>query len=136
MWRRLEGKTGIIIAFILGLALATGTTASAAMLITSKQIKNGTIKMKDLSPQVRAKIQAPGPAGVAGPQGAPGATGVAGPTGLTGPFRDYLRAHRQTARAYEKLKRELADRYRNDREAYTQGKTGFVQAVLARASSG
>jgi GrpB-like predicted nucleotidyltransferase (UPF0157 family) len=51
-------------------------------------------------------------------------------------FRDYLRAHRQTARAYEKLKRELADRYRNDREAYTQGKTGFVQAVLARASSG
>ncbi len=85
MWRRLEGKTGIIIAFILGLALATGTTASAAMLITSKQIKNGTIKMKDLSPKVRAKIQTPGPAGVAGPQGAPGATGVAGPTGPAGP---------------------------------------------------
>ena len=85
MWRRLEGKTGIIIAFILGLALATGTTASAAMLITSKQIKNGTIKMKDLSPKVRAKIQTPGPAGVAVPQGAPGATVVAGPTGPAGP---------------------------------------------------
>jgi hypothetical protein len=82
MRRRLHGTTGIAIAFILGVALATGTTASAAMLITSKQIKNGTIKMKDLSPKVRAKIEAPG---VAGPQGAPGATGVAGPTGPAGP---------------------------------------------------
>lgn len=50
-------------------------------------------------------------------------------------FRDHLRAHRETARAYEQLKRELADRHRNDREAYTLGKTNFVRKVLARASS-
>lgn len=86
MWRRLQGKTGIVIAFILGLALATGTTASAAMLITSKQIKNGTIKMRDLSPKVRAKIAAAGPSGAPGQPGAPGATGPLGPTGPAGKF--------------------------------------------------
>ncbi|MBK9434071.1 MAG: GrpB family protein [Micrococcales bacterium] len=48
-------------------------------------------------------------------------------------IRDYLR--HGTARAYEQLKRELADRHRNDREAYTLGKTNFVRKVLARASS-
>ncbi len=48
-------------------------------------------------------------------------------------FRDYLRAHPATARAYEELKKDLAARFPHDREAYTDGKTDFIQAVLRQA---
>ena len=47
-------------------------------------------------------------------------------------FRDALRAEPETARAYEELKRRLADEHRHDREAYTAAKTEFVEGVLAR----
>ena len=47
-------------------------------------------------------------------------------------FRDALRAEPETARAYEELKRRLADEHALDREAYTVAKTEFVEAVLAR----
>jgi GrpB-like predicted nucleotidyltransferase (UPF0157 family) len=48
-------------------------------------------------------------------------------------FRDYLRTHPETAHRYEQLKRELADRFRTDREAYTQAKAEFVARVVAAA---
>src|SRR5438105_8172350 len=48
-------------------------------------------------------------------------------------FRDYIRAHREQARRYETLKRDLARRYEHDREAYTDSKTEFVLATLAKA---
>ena len=48
-------------------------------------------------------------------------------------FRDHLRAKPEEARRYEALKRELAQRYRGDRVAYNDGKTEFVEAVLAKA---
>jgi GrpB-like predicted nucleotidyltransferase (UPF0157 family) len=48
-------------------------------------------------------------------------------------FRDYLIAHPQTARAYERLKIELATAHPNDRVAYTKGKTAFIQRITARA---
>ncbi len=48
-------------------------------------------------------------------------------------FRDCLRSHPEVARQYETLKRELARRYASDRDAYTEGKTEFVKAVLERA---
>jgi len=48
-------------------------------------------------------------------------------------FRDYLREHPEAARQYEALKRDLAARFRNDRPAYNDGKTDFVEAVLAKA---
>lgn len=51
-------------------------------------------------------------------------------------FRDYLRAHPGTAREYARLKHELARRFRYDREAYTDAKTGFVEGVLERARMG
>jgi GrpB-like predicted nucleotidyltransferase (UPF0157 family) len=53
-------------------------------------------------------------------------------------FRDYLRTHPETARQYEVLKRDLANRFPNDREAYTEAKTAFVESVLAlaRATAG
>ena len=45
-------------------------------------------------------------------------------------FRDRLRTDPDVARAYVALKRELASRYRDDRPAYTEGKTGFIEATL------
>ena len=48
-------------------------------------------------------------------------------------FRDYLRAHPETTREYSRLKHDLADRFRDDREAYIGAKTGFVSAVVERA---
>lgn len=48
-------------------------------------------------------------------------------------FRDYLRAHPERARAYEALKRDLAVRFRHDREGYTQGKAEFVRELTELA---
>jgi GrpB-like predicted nucleotidyltransferase (UPF0157 family) len=46
-------------------------------------------------------------------------------------FRDSLRADSWLALRYAELKRRLAARFRFDRDAYTNGKTGFVEAVLS-----
>ena len=51
-------------------------------------------------------------------------------------FRDYLLTHADEARAYEALKKDAALRFANDRAAYMEAKTGFVEAALRRASSG
>ncbi len=48
-------------------------------------------------------------------------------------FRDYLRAHPDEARRYEDLKRDLAARFPDDREAYTDGKTEYVYGVMQKA---
>jgi GrpB-like predicted nucleotidyltransferase (UPF0157 family) len=48
-------------------------------------------------------------------------------------FRDYLRRHADVAREYAALKRELAARYRFDREAYTESKGPFVMRITALA---
>jgi len=48
-------------------------------------------------------------------------------------FRDALRAHPDTAARYAALKGELATRYREDREGYTEAKTAFVREVTAKA---
>jgi GrpB-like predicted nucleotidyltransferase (UPF0157 family) len=45
-------------------------------------------------------------------------------------FRDYLIRHREIAEKYETLKLELADKFRNDREAYTNGKSDFVEKII------
>ena len=48
-------------------------------------------------------------------------------------FRDWLRAHPDDAARYAALKRDLAERFKSDREAYTEAKTEFIQAIFARA---
>ncbi len=50
-------------------------------------------------------------------------------------FRDYLICHPERAARYGRLKRELAELHRDDRAAYTDGKTAFVRETeaLARA---
>jgi GrpB-like predicted nucleotidyltransferase (UPF0157 family) len=50
-------------------------------------------------------------------------------------FRDYLLAHPEDARAYLELKRRLAEQYRHDRRAYTDGKAAFIECILARTRS-
>lgn len=66
------------------LAVAAVSGAGASALITSAQIKDGSILARDLSPSLRAQIAAPGPAGPVGPQGASGLPGAVGATGPTG----------------------------------------------------
>ncbi len=48
-------------------------------------------------------------------------------------FRDYLREHADAAAEYAALKCDLAELYRRNRGAYIEGKTAFVEAILARA---
>jgi GrpB-like predicted nucleotidyltransferase (UPF0157 family) len=50
-------------------------------------------------------------------------------------FRDYLRADPEARDAYARLKRDLADRYRDDRLAYNEAKTGFILDTLSEAYS-
>jgi GrpB-like predicted nucleotidyltransferase (UPF0157 family) len=46
-------------------------------------------------------------------------------------FRDRLRSDAQVAEEYARLKRDLAARHRHDREAYTEGKSDFIQGVVS-----
>lgn len=48
-------------------------------------------------------------------------------------FRNYLRTHVDAALEYERLKRDLAERFAEDREAYTLAKTAFIAEATARA---
>jgi len=48
-------------------------------------------------------------------------------------FRDYLRSHAEVALEYERVKQALAQRHRDDREAYTDAKGPFIQRVLTLA---
>ncbi|MCM3902740.1 MAG: GrpB family protein [Pyrinomonadaceae bacterium] len=48
-------------------------------------------------------------------------------------FRDYLRRCPEVAKEYENLKKELAQKHAEDREAYTEGKAAFIGSVLEAA---
>jgi GrpB-like predicted nucleotidyltransferase (UPF0157 family) len=50
-------------------------------------------------------------------------------------FRDHLRADADARRRYLALKQELAEQHRNDREAYSDAKSAFIDAIVA-ASGG
>jgi GrpB-like predicted nucleotidyltransferase (UPF0157 family) len=45
-------------------------------------------------------------------------------------FRDILRQQPHLIEAYSNLKKDLAKRYKDNREGYTKGKTEFVTAVI------
>lgn len=78
---RFQGRVRMLLAFVLGLVVATAGTATAGKLITGKQIKNGSITKKDLSSAIRAQLAE---AGRPGPQGATGPIGPMGPKGDKG----------------------------------------------------
>jgi Collagen triple helix repeat (20 copies) len=66
-------------------ALGVGaTSATAGSLITSANIKDGTIHMRDLAPTLQKKITRAGKPGPQGANGANGATGAAGSNGTNG----------------------------------------------------
>ena len=48
-------------------------------------------------------------------------------------FRDYLIEKPELARQYENLKKDLAAKYRHNRDQYTEGKTDFVMQVTKEA---
>lgn len=48
-------------------------------------------------------------------------------------FRDHLRAHPEEREAYARMKREVSARYRGDRIAYNEAKTGFILEAMERA---
>jgi hypothetical protein len=64
---------------LLALMVATGGTSYAAVKITSKDIKDHTITVKDLSPKTVKKLR-----GQRGPQGPPGTNGTNGADGADG----------------------------------------------------
>jgi GrpB-like predicted nucleotidyltransferase (UPF0157 family) len=51
-------------------------------------------------------------------------------------FRDYLNAHYATAKEYEQLKLQLMEQHKNNRAAYTEVKTEFINKVLSVARAG
>lgn len=94
MRRVFQGRAGVVLAFVLGVVIASAATAGAAGLITGNQIKNGSISAKDLSKPLRKKLnkpRLPGPRGLQGPQGPPGVAGPAGPLTTTLPAGQTLR---------------------------------------------
>jgi GrpB-like predicted nucleotidyltransferase (UPF0157 family) len=50
-------------------------------------------------------------------------------------FRDLLRSNPELLEGYAALKRELAERFPREREAYIEGKTAFVKAALSRGKA-
>ena len=71
---------------IIALVVAMSGTAFAATVITTKQIKDGTILPRDLSVKARNYLKGQrGPKGATGTAGATGATGAMGATGPQGP---------------------------------------------------
>lgn len=48
-------------------------------------------------------------------------------------FRDYLNNNYETAKEYEKLKEELYNKYKPNRDLYTAGKSDFVRAITELA---
>jgi GrpB-like predicted nucleotidyltransferase (UPF0157 family) len=50
-------------------------------------------------------------------------------------FRDALRRNQSLAADYTNLKKSLSERFRLDREAYTEAKAPFIERVLAESRS-
>ena len=48
-------------------------------------------------------------------------------------FRDYLREHPDARDEYQRIKEELAERYRYDVDTYCEHKTEFVRSILSKA---
>lgn len=50
-------------------------------------------------------------------------------------FQDYLIAHPEVAKEYEILKLSLLPKYKNDRDGYTEAKSGFVRKIVGLAKN-
>lgn len=82
---RLRPHVGLL-AVLIALVLASGGSAVAGSMITSAQIKDRTIQVKDLSKKTVKSLKGKrGPAGAVGAQGEQGEQGPQGPQGEQGP---------------------------------------------------
>jgi hypothetical protein len=63
--------------------LTAGTTQAVNRLVTSRDIKNGTIQPVDLSPKAKRVLKGNGRIGPPGPQGPQGLQGERGPAGFS-----------------------------------------------------
>ena len=87
--RRIRLPTPGVVIGALALVVALSGSAVGASLITSKQIKDGTNRIADLSPSARAALKGnPGGAGAQGQAGAAGLPGSRGVGGVQGPDGD------------------------------------------------
>ena len=87
-------KSAVIAAVVAAIVVA-GSATAATIIVTSKNIKDGTIQTVDISAKAKQALRgrrgpagrtgAPGPAGITGPAGAAGAQGPAGSIGPAGP---------------------------------------------------
>ena len=50
-------------------------------------------------------------------------------------FRDYMNSHPERAAEYEKLKKQLASSFPDNRRAYTEGKAEFIEKIITEANS-
>src|SRR3954469_5338453 len=85
--RHLKPSGSMLVALV-ALVMATTGSAVAASLITTKQIKDGTITTKDINKKaiksLKGKTGPTGPQGATGPQGPKGDAGAAGGKGDKG----------------------------------------------------
>jgi hypothetical protein len=78
-------KSALIAAVVAAVVAAASSTA-ATIVVTSKNIKNGTIQTVDISAKAKRALRGNrGPRGFRGLPGLPGSQGAAGPQGPAGP---------------------------------------------------
>jgi hypothetical protein len=101
---------GAIIAAIVA-AFVSATSATAALVVTSKHIKNGTIQTVDISAKAKQALK-----GNRGPRGFEGAEGPQGPSGPPGTSLTYTNAY-------------------SDRVAVPPGSFRFVNAICPASTA-
>jgi hypothetical protein len=75
-----------VIAAVVAAVVAAASGTAATIVVTSKNIKNGTIQTVDISAKAQRALRGNrGPRGLSGPAGGAGPTGPAGPAGTAGP---------------------------------------------------
>lgn len=70
---------------VIALLVGVSGAATATVLVTGRQIKDGTISRADLTPKLRASVDRAGPRGLVGATGPAGPAGAKGDTGAPGP---------------------------------------------------
>jgi hypothetical protein len=74
-----------LIAAVVAAVVAAGSGTAATLVVTSKNIKNGTIQTVDISAKAKRALKGNrGPRGFEGPLGVPGTAGAPGPQGPPG----------------------------------------------------
>lgn len=149
-YRRLEARVKDVLGDLLERVEHVGSTSVPGL--AAKPVVDLYAVVDDGSrPEAIVRLEAVGYAHE-GELGVPGRAGFAWPHGeprhhlyLCGPthnglhelvrFRDYLRSHPTEAAAYGDLKRALAREHRDDRDAYSRGKSTFVEAILEQAAT-